>query len=487
MSPECGYRRQVGLFSAVMLIAGSMIGSGVFIVGADMVRTGLSGSFLLWAWALGGFLTLAAALSYGELAAMFPQVGGQYAYLRETYGPCTGFLYGWTFFTIIECGTIAAVAVGFGKYLGHFLPGVSETAWLVGPLHVNALQLPGGIAVGPYDLGLTSARLAGITVIVLLTLANAYGVKLGARIQNLFTVAKIASLAALILAGLLLNPSVAPQAGAHVPATGSPLLPILVALLVVQTQTLFSADAWNSVTFIAGEVKEPRRTIPLSLLIAPVLVCTLYFLAHVAYLKVLGAPAIATAPQDRVGSLALRMLFGPVGESLMAGAVLWSMFGCLNGLILSGSRVYQTMAVDGVFLPAAARLNGRGVPFRAMAMQACWASALTLSGSYNQLLDFVMFAALLFYALTVLAVFVLRVRRPDLDRPVKAPLYPVLPGLYLVGALAIMGALLVYRPAFTWPGLLLVALGWPLYLLKGKGVSAPEAPGAAPAAPESRP
>ncbi len=483
MSDSPGYRRQLGLFSATMLIAGSMIGSGVFIVGADMMRTGLTGSFLLWAWALGGFLTLAAALSYGELAGMFPKVGGQYAYLRETYGPCTGFLYGWTFFTIIECGTIAAVAVGFGKYLGHFLPVVSDTRWLAGPLHISAIPLPGGIAVGPYDLGLTTARLAGILVIALLTCANALGVKLGARIQNLFTVAKIASLAALILAGIFIAPTTPPSLEAHATAAGSPVLPFLVALLVVQTQSLFSADAWNSVTFIAGEVKEPKRTIPLSLFIAPALVCTLYFLAHVAYLRVLGAPAIATAAQDRVGSLALKMLFGPIGESLMAGAILWSMFGCLNGLIMSGSRVYQTMAVDGVFLPAAAKLNARGVPFRAMVMQAIWAGALTLSGSYNQLLDFVMFAALLFYALTVLAVFVLRIRRPELERPVKAPLYPVLPALYLIGAVAIMGALLLHRPAFTWPGLFLVALGLPIYLLTGRAgrVEAPNAvPGVEP-------
>ncbi len=465
MSEIRGYRRHLGLFSATMLIAGSMIGSGVYIVGADIVRTGQSGAFLLWAWVLCGFLTLAAALTYGELAGLFPQVGGQYAYLREAYGPATGFLYGWTFFTVIECGTIAAVAVGFGKYLGHFLPGVSETSWLLGPVHVPALPLFGGIAIGPYDLGLTSARLAGIAVILVLTGANGLGVRLGSRIQNLFTVAKVASLAALILAGLIFSPSHPLPAAPATPTTGSAALPFLVALLVVQTQTLFSADAWNSVTFIAAEVKVPQRTIPLSLFIAPAMVCGLYLLAHVAYLNVLGASAIATAPQDRVGSLALRELFGPVGESVMVGAILWSMFGCLNGLILSGARVYQTMAADGVFLAPVRVLSTRGVPLRAMLLQAAWASVLTLSGSYNQLLDFVMFAALMFYALTVLAVFVLRIRRPELERPVRAPLFPWLPGLYLLGATGIMGALLIYRPAFTWPGLALVALGWPVYRL----------------------
>ncbi|MBI4912926.1 MAG: amino acid permease [Acidobacteria bacterium] len=460
-----GYRRELGIFSATMLIAGSMIGSGVYIVGADIVRTGHTGSFLLWAWVLTGLMTVVGALNYGELAGLFPRAGGQYAYLREIYGPLTGFLYGWTFFTVIECGTIAAVAVGFGKYLGAFLPWVSETRWLVGPLHVPALQATREIAVGPYDLGLTSARFAGIAMILLLSLLNAYGVKMGARIQNLFTVAKIGSLAALILLGLTLRPGSPPDPAPFVPAAPGPPLSLLVLLLVVQTGSLFSADAWNSITFIAGEVKEPRRTIPLSLLIGTVLVCTLYVLANAAYLKVLGPTGIATAPGDRVGSLALRALFGPVGELAMAGAILWSMFGCQNGLVLSGARVYQAMAEDGLFLPPAARLNARGVPAFALGVQALWASALTLSGSYGQLLDYVIFAALLFYSLTVGGVLILRLRRPDLDRPVRVPLYPALPLLYLAGALAIMGALLLHRPAVTWPGLAIVLAGIPLYFV----------------------
>lgn len=460
-----GYKREVGLFSAVMLIAGSMIGSGVYIVGADIVRNGHSGSFLVWAWVLTGLMTVLGALSYGELAGLFPRAGGQYAYLREIYGPLPGFLYGWTFFAVIECGTIAAVAVGFGKYLGAFLPWVSESRWLAGPFHVPALQLTRDIAVGPYDLGLTSARLAGIAMIVLLSAVNAYGVKLGARIQNLFTVAKIGSLAALILLGLFLQPGAAPDPGPYVPPEGGPALSWLTLLLVVQTGSLFSADAWNSITFIAGEVKEPKRTIPLSLFIGTTLVCGLYILAHVAYVKVLGPTAIATAPQDRVGSLALKALFGPPGELLMAGAILWSMFGCQNGLVLSGARVYQAMAADGLFVPKAATLSAQGVPAFSLGIQAAWASVLTLSGSYGQLLDYVMFAALLFYVLTVAGVIVLRLRRPDLQRPVKVPLYPLLPMLYLAGALAIMGVLLIHRPAFTWPGLAIVLLGLPAYAL----------------------
>lgn len=463
-----GYRRHVGLFSATMLIAGSMIGSGVYIVAADIVRVGHSGSFLLAAWTLTAVMTLLGALCYGELAGMFPQAGGQYAYLREAYGPLTGFLYGWTFFAVIECGTIAAVAVGFGKYLSAFLPWVSETRWLAGPFHLPALQATREIAVGPYDLGLTSARLAGILLILLLSLVNAFGVRLGARVQNLFTVAKIGSLAALIVFGLVLTPSAPADPAPYSSGPGASTLPFLVLLLVVQTGSLFSADAWNSVTFIAGEVKEPRRTIPLSLLIGTSLVCGLYLLANWAYLRVLGPAAIATAPLDRVGSLALKALFGPPGELLMAGAILWSMVGCQNGLVLSGARVYQAMAADRLFLPPAAGLNRHGVPGFALGIQALWASALTLSGSYGQLLDYVIFAALLFYVLTVAAVIVLRRRSPHLERPVRTPLHPLLPLLYLACALAVMGALLLHRPAFTWPGLVIVVMGLPVYFLTRK-------------------
>ena len=460
-----GYRRQVGPFSATMLLAGSMIGSGVFIVGADIVRTGHSGPFLIWAWVLTGVMTVLAALSYGELAGLFPHAGGQYAYLRETYGRLPGFLYGWTLFAVIECGTIAAVAVGFGKYLGAFVPWVSESRWLLGPFHVSAFQATRDIAVGPYDLGLTSARLAGILLIVLLSIVNAFGVKLGARIQNLFTVAKIGSLAALILLGLFLKPAVAPDPSPFQPAVAAGALPFLTALLVVQTGSLFSADAWNAITFIAAEVKEPRRTIPFALLVGTTLVCGLYILANYAYLKVLGPTAMANAPGDRVGSMALKALFGPAGELAMAGAILWSMFGCQNGLVLSGARVYQAMAGDGLFVPRAAVLNANGVPGFALGIQAVWSGALCLSGSYGQLLDYVIFAALLFYGLTVGGVIVLRWKRPELERPVKVPLYPLLPLLYLVGALAIMGALLIYRPAFTWPGLAIVLLGLPAYFI----------------------
>lgn len=459
-----GYRRHLGVFSSTMLIAGSMIGSGVFIVAADMVRTGHSGGFLLAAWGLTAILTLFAALSYGELAGLFPRAGGQYTYLREIYGPGTGFLYGWTFFVVIECGTIAAVAVGFGKYLGSFFPAVSDAVWIGPHLDLPLVHLTGAIAVGPYHLGLTPARLSAIAVVTLLSAVNLYGVKLGTRIQDLFTVTKIGGLAALVILGLWLRPAAAPTPGPFVPATHDPVLPFLTALLVVQTGSMFSADAWNSVTFIAGEVKHPERTIPLSLLIGTTLVCGLYILANGAYLRVLGPTGIANAPQDRVGSAALEALLGSGGGLIMAGSILVSMFGCLNGLILSGARVYQRMAEDGLFYPSAARLNVHGVPGFGLWIQALWTCALTLTGTYGQLLDFVMLPTILFYVFTVGGVFILRWREPDLPRPVRVWGYPFVPALYLLGAIAIVGALFFYRPSFSWPGLALVAAGWPVYL-----------------------
>ncbi len=468
-----GYRRHLGLFSSTMLIAGSMIGSGVFIVAADMVRTGRSGGFLLVAWGLTALLTLFAALSYGELAGMFPKAGGQYTYLREIYGPGTGFLYGWTFFVVIECGTIAAVAVGFGKYLGSFFPAVSDAVWIGPHLDLPMVHLTRSIAVGPYHLGLTPARLSAIAVVALLSLVNRYGVKLGAQIQDLFTVAKIGGLAALVLLGLWLHPASAPAAGPYVPPGPDPALPFLTALLVVQTGSMFSADAWNSVTFIAGEVKAPERTIPLSLFIGTTLVCGLYILANAAYLRVLGPTGIANAPQDRVGSAALQAILGSGGGLIMAGAILVSMFGCLNGLILSGARVYQRMAEDGLFFPGAARLNEHGVPGHGLAVQAVWTCLLTLTGTYGQLLDFVMLPTILFYVFAVGGVFLLRWRAPELERPVRVWGYPFVPALYLVGAIAIVGALFLYRPSYSWPGLALVAVGWPVYLaLRPRAVAA---------------
>jgi APA family basic amino acid/polyamine antiporter len=403
------------------------------------------------------------AHAYGELAGMFPRAGGQYLYLEESYGPLIAFLYGWTVFTIIECGSIAAVAMGFAKFLGTLAPAVSESHYLVGPFECPAWAVTARITVGPYHLGLTPARLSAIGVILGLSLVNSFGTRLGVWIQNTFTVAKLGSLAALILAEMLLPGPAQVPAGAWLPRGGHGALPFLAALLVVQTGTLFSSDSWNSVTFIAGEVKAPRRTIPLALLLGPLMVMALYLLANAAYLRVLGPIGIATAPGDRVGSAALDAILGPRGDRLMALAILVSTFGCVNGLVLAGSRLYRTMAMDGVFFKGAARLNRHQVPGYALGVQAVWACLLTLTGNYVQLLEFTIFAALLFYALTVSGIFVLRVRRPGLERPVKVFAYPVLPALYVLGALAIMGALLIYRPSYTWPGLVLVALGIPVY------------------------
>lgn len=464
MAAPQDYHRHIGPFSATMLIAGSMIGSGIFIVPAEMIRAWGTGTFLMLAWALTAALTLLGAHAYGELAGMFPRAGGQYVYLRESYGPLPAFLYGWTVFLIIECGSIAAVAMAFGKFLGTFAPAVSESRYLLGPLEVPAAVL-GGITVGPYHLGLTPARLVAIGVIGGLSLLNGFGSKAGVWVQNVFTLAKLGSLAALILAGLLLPVQHPAAAGPVIPPGGEAALPFLAALLVVQTGSLFSSDSWHAVTFIAGEVREPRRTIPLSLLVGPLLVLGLYLLANGVYLKVLGPAGIAHAPGDRVGSEALRALLGPRGDRIMALAILVSTFGCANGMIMAGSRLYRTMAEDGLFFPAAARLNRHRVPGAALALQAVWASLLTLTGNYVQLLDFTMFAALLFYALTVSGVIALRIRRPDLERPVRVRAYPLVPALYVLGAVAIMAALLRYRPSFTWPGLALVALGLPFYLL----------------------
>ncbi len=456
-----GYRRHIGPFSAAMLIAGSMIGSGIFIVPAEMVRTGGTGAFLLLAWGLTAALTLLGAHSYGELAGMFPSAGGQFVYLKESYGRLVAFLYGWTTFLIIETGALAAVTMAFGKFLGTVLPAVSETRYLAGPLEVPALTVAPGIVVGPYHLGLTPARLAAIGVIILLSTVNAFGGRIGVWIQNVFTVAKLGSLAALILVGLL---AAAPAHAAGAVLPPGEALPFLAALLVVQSGSLFSSDSWNSVTFIAGEIREPRRSIPLALLVAPLLVLGLYLLANAAYLRVLGPGGIASAEGDRVGTATLHALFGPAGSSAMALAILVSTFGCANGLVMAGSRLYQAMAAGGLFFPTAARMNRFGVPAWAMGFQAAWACLLTLTGSYAQLLEFSMMAATVFYVLTVAGIFVLRRKRPDLARPVKIFAYPLPPLLYLIGALAFMAALLVYRPSFTWPGLVLVAAGVPVYL-----------------------
>ena len=445
----------LGLLDSTMIVAGSMIGSGIFIVSADMARQVGSPGWLLVIWVLTGLLTICAALSYGELAAMMPRAGGQYRYLREAYGPVVGFLYGWTLFTVIQTGTIAAVAVAFAKFLGVLLPAVSASTPLLamGPLHVTPQQA------------------AAITVIIGLSFVNLRGVQTAKLIQNVFTIAKIGALLGLIFLGLGLGSrgfSAFTGPDFWTPMVNGQTLGIwglLTALSVAMVGSLFSADAWNNITFTAAEVKDPKRVIPLSLAMGTGLVIGLYLLANMAYLSGLSWDAIMHAPEDRVGTALALATLGKAGAGLMAGAILISTFGCVNGLIMAGARAFFAMAEDRLFFKSAGQLNVHGVPAWAIAFQALWACGLTLSGSYGNLLDYVIFAALLFYVLTVASVFVFRRRLPDVPRPYKAWGYPVVPAIYLVVASLIMLSLLAFKPNFTWPGLGLVLLGLPVYLV----------------------
>jgi len=462
-APDAGFRRSLSLTDGTLLVAGSMIGSGIFIVSADMTRQLGSAGWLMAAWALTGLLTLAAALSYGELSGMFPKAGGQYVYLREAWGRLWGFLYGWAFFAVIQTGTIAAVGVAFAKFLGYLVPSLGE----------------GNILLELGEFKLAASQLVGIGIIVFLTAINTRGVEGAKWIQGLFTFAKLAAMAALIIAGFLLvkNGSAWPDnwsdAWSPVTSTTGPDgairreylfgLAVIPALCAALVGSVFSSDAWNSVTFIAGEMKRPERNIGLSLALGTIIVTVLYLAMNAMYLNVLSLKEIADAPQDRVALAAALKIFGPVGTVVIAVLVMVSTFGCNNGLILSGARVYNTMAQDGLFLPAARKLNSRGVPAVALWMQAAWASVLCLSGRYGQLLDFIVFTVLLFYVLTIAGIFKLRQTRPDLPRPYKAFGYPLVPLLYIVLALLICAVLLVYKPTYTWPGLIIVALGFPIY------------------------
>jgi APA family basic amino acid/polyamine antiporter len=469
-----------------------MIGSGIFIVPADISRMVGSPALLIAAWLVTAAMTIIGALSYGELAAMMPRAGGQYVYLREALGPMWGFLYGWTLFLVIQSGTIAAVAVAFGKFLGVFAPGVSASNWLWHIGHVPAWRV-GPMVLGNMDIGLNTANLAGIVVVVLLTVINIFGVRLGAMVQNVFTTAKTAALLGLVVLGFFLghNPdAIHANFGANfwqgtsfstlhaveVGVGGSiAMVGLFTILAVVQTGSLFSADAWNNVTFTAGEVRNPRRNLPLSLVLGTGLVLTLYILANFVYLMALplhGDPhgttifarGIQYASEDRVATAVLEQIFSARGAYLMAAAILISTFGCVNGLTLAGARVYYAMSRDGLFFKAAGNLHPRyKTPVASLIVQAIWTALLCLSGSYGQLLDYTMFAALVFYILTIGSLFVLRVRRPDAERPYRAIGYPVLPAIYIVMAAWICVVLLRYKPQYTWPGLFIVLLGVPVF------------------------
>ncbi len=488
--------QSLGLFSSTAIVAGSMIGSGIFIVGADIARTTDSPALFLGAWLVTAVMTLIAALSYGELAAMMPKAGGQYVYLRESLGPLWGFLYGWTLFLVIQTGTIAAVCVAFGKFLGVFFPSVSTTHWLWHIGHVPAIPL-GPMVLGNMDIGVNTANLAGILVAVLLAIVNVFGVRLGALIQNVFTSAKALSLAALVLLTFTIGRNAtawnanfgeglhqfwknASWSSLHPVQVGigGPivLVNIVIVLAVVQVGSLFSSDAWNNITFTAGEVKNPKRNIPLSLILGAGFVLTVYFLASLGYLLVLplhgdphGATALARglqyASEDRVATAALEVIFHSGGAYLMAAAILVSTFGCANGLSLAGARVYYAMSQDGLFFKSVGKLHPTyRTPAAGLLVQAVWTALLCVSGSYSQLLDYIIFAVLVFYILTIVGLFVLRVKKPDAPRPYKALGYPVLPALYIVMATWICIVLLRYKPQYTWPGLVLVLLGIPVYL-----------------------
>jgi APA family basic amino acid/polyamine antiporter len=488
--------QSLGLFSSTALVIGSMIGSGIFIVDADIARVTNSPALYLGAWVVTAILTMIAALSYGELAAMMPRAGGQYVYLRESLGPLWGFLYGWTLFLVIQTGTIAAVCVAFGKFLGVFFPTISTTHWLWDIAHVPALKI-GPMVLGNMEIGVSTANLTAIAVVFFLAIVNIFGVRLGALIQNIFTTAKALSLAGLILLAFTVGRNaIAWQANfgpgwsqfwknagwsARDPVqvgVGGPivLVNLLVILAVVQVGSLFSADAWNNITFTAGEVKNPRRNIPLSLVLGTGFVLTVYFLASLAYILVLpmhgdpnGATVLARgvqhAAEDRVATAALEQIFHSSGAWLMAAAILVSTFGCANGMTLAGARVYYAMSRDGLFFKSVGKLHPRyKTPVAGLLVQACWATVLCVSGTYGQLLDYIIFAVLVFYILTIVGLFVLRFKRPDTPRPYKALGYPVLPALYILLASWICIVLLRYKPQYTWPGLVLVLLGIPVYL-----------------------
>ncbi|MGH9943401.1 MAG: APC family permease [Pyrinomonadaceae bacterium] len=480
-----GFIRGLGLWDSTMIVAGSMIGSGIFIVSSIIARQVGSPGWLLVVWLVTGLLTLMAALSYGELAAMMPKAGGQYVYLREAFSPLWGFLYGWTLFLVIQTGTIAAVAIGFARYTGVLAPWVSETNYLIEP-----------VRLGGYALSLSTAQLVGVLMIVLLTFMNTRGLKLGKLIQNVFTVAKTGALIALILLGVFIGYNAVAVGGnfgdlwtvrqnASLSEVGQGLTTatafgLFVGICVAQTNSLFSADAWNNITFTAGEVKDPKRNIPLSLALGTGLVITLYLLANVAYLVTLPFEAIQNAPSDRVASETANVIFPGFGATVMAVAIIVSTFGCNNGLILAGSRAYWAMARDGLFFRRVGELNENHVPSWGLVIQCIWSALLVLPRTvrldaagnvtgygnlYGNLLDYVISAALIFYILTIAGIFRLRQTRPHVERPYKAFGYPVVPALYIVGATVILVVLFVYQTATTWPGLLIVLTGIPVYFI----------------------
>lgn len=461
------FKPSLGLLDSTMIVAGSMIGSGIFIVSADITRNVGSAGWLIVVWLITGFMTLTAALSYGELSAMFPKAGGQYVYLKEAFNPLAGFLYGWSFFAVIQTATIAAVGVAFSKFIAYLVPELGNNYYLF------------SIA----DLKIHSGQLLAIGIIVLLTFINSRGIKEGKFIQTLFTSAKLLALFGLILFGFILvkenfwssNMATGFHARQDMGVDGKGLIPsgwkdiggaaLLGAIAASMTGSIFSSDAWNNVTFIAGEIKNPKRNIGLALFLGTLVVTIIYVCTNLMYLNTLPLDNIAFCADDRVAVAAANKIFPDFGTTVIAILIMVSTFGCNNGLILAGARVYHAMANDGLFFKKAGTLNRAGVPAYALWIQCIIAAAWCLSGKYGDLLDMISFVVVMFYMLTILGIFILRKKRPDAERPYKAFGYPVLPVLYIILGLAFCILLIIYKPKFVWPGLIIVAIGVPLYYL----------------------
>jgi APA family basic amino acid/polyamine antiporter len=453
-------KHELSLLDGTMLVAGSMIGSGIFIVSADITRNVGSAGWLIVVWLLTGFMTLTAALSYGEMSGMFPKAGGQYIYLKESYNKLTGFLYGWSFFAVIQTGTIAAVGVAFSKFTAYLIPAVSED-------HIMA------------DLGfvkISAAQLVSIVVILFLTFINTRGVKSGKLIQTTFTLTKLLSLFALIGFGFIAFKSDIWHAnwtnawGLHNLNKDGSIVNLTMggamgAIAAAMVGSIFSSDAWNSVTFVAGEMKNPKRDVALSMMFGTLIVTIIYVLANVVYTSVLSLHDIASADKDRVAVTASHVIFGNVGTYIIAVMIMISTFGCNNGLILSGARVYYTMAKDGLFFKRTGTLNKYAVPGFGLWIQALVASVLCLSGKYGDLLTMISFVVVVFYVLTIIGIYKLRITRPDIERPYKAFGYPILPAIYILMGIAFCILLVIYVEPYTWYGLGIVLLGIPIYYI----------------------
>jgi basic amino acid/polyamine antiporter, APA family len=465
-------KKRVKLFDGISIVAGAMIGSGIFITSADVARSVGSPGWLMVVWLITGIITVIGASSYGELASMMPNVGGQYVYLKEAYHPLIGFLFGWTTFLVIQCGSIAAVAVAFAKFSGVLIPWISEknTLLQIGPLEIN------------------STMVVAIAMIAFLTWLNTRGIVTGKTVVNIFTSTKVLALFGFILIGFFatkgltswqINREVFWEAGRIgvnnqlITLSGFALVAAVATALV---GSLFSADAWYNVTYISGEVINPKRTVPLSLIFGTLIVCVIYLFTNWVYIRILplsGSPdgtdvlarGIQFATDDRVATSAMSVVFGDYAAIIMAVFVMISTFGCNHGLILAGPRVYYAMARDGLFFKKVGEINKKGVPGFGILLQGVWAILLCLSGTYSNLLDYVIFAVLIFFTLTILAIFVLRTKRPDIPRPYKAFGYPVIPAIYILTTSFIMVILLIYKPNYTFPGLILVVLGIPVYYL----------------------